>query len=196
MNPRLTATRLLLLPVAFLVLVSHHVYVEGGVWDTLLGAAGLLLLLVAMGGRIWASVYLAGRKNRTLVTEGPYSVVRNPLYLFSLIGFVGAGLAFESLIIAALFAVIFFIAHWPAIHSEEGTLRELFGEEFEAYRRRVPRFIPLLRRPMSRETVRLDAPRFSRALRDSLAIPLIFIVADVMEWAKLSGVLPILIEIP
>ena len=196
MNLRLTLTRLLLVPVALLVLVSHHVYVEGGFWDTLLGATGLLLLLAAMGGRIWASVYLEGRKNQTLVTEGPYSLVRNPLYLFSLVGFVGAGLAFESFTIPLLFAIIFFISHWPAIHGEEDTLEDLFGDDFVRYRSRVPRFIPRLRAPRTSGSVQLDTRRFGKALRDCLAIPLVFIVADLLEWAKLSGVLPVLVEIP
>lgn len=196
MNLRLTLTRLLFLPVAGLILVSHHVYAEDGGIDTLLGASGLLLLIVAMGGRIWASVYLVGRKNQVLVTEGPFSLVRNPLYLFSLIGFVGAGLAFESLALAAIFAVIFFLAHWPAIHREEETLRGIFGKDFEAYRRQVPRLLPRMG-PLRRGTsVELDPRRFAIALRDCLAIPLVVIVAEALEWAKLSGVLPVLVELP
>jgi protein-S-isoprenylcysteine O-methyltransferase Ste14 len=195
MNLRLRATRLLLLPVAFLALTSHHVYQEG-TWDTLLGLAGLVLLLVAMGGRIWASAHLAGRKNRTLVTTGPFALVRNPLYISSLIGFVGAGLAFESIVLAATFAGVFFATHWPAILREERRLAGLFGEDFDHYRRSVPRFIPKLGPMRGGGVIPLDPIHFRIALRDCLAIPFVFVVADALEWAKLAGILPVLVHLP
>jgi protein-S-isoprenylcysteine O-methyltransferase Ste14 len=192
---RLRATRLLLVPAALLALGSHHVYPEGTL-DTFLGMAGLILLVAAMGGRIWASIYLTGNKNRTLITEGPFSLVRNPLYLFSFIGFVGAGLAFESFALAGLFGAVFFATHWPAVRREERKLAALFGDEYEGYSRRVPRFVPALRPVRRSATVPLDTGRFGLALRDCLAIPLVFVVADLLEWAKLAGVLPVLVHLP
>lgn len=195
MRHRLRVTRFLLVPVAVLAIGSHHVYPEGTL-DTFLGLAGLLLLLVAMGGRIWASAHLAGKKNETLVTEGPFSLTRNPLYLFSLIGFFGAGLAFESLALAFLFSGVFFVTHWPTILREERKLAGLFGEEYERYRREVPRFLPALRRVRGGDVIPLDTLRFRLALRDCLAIPLVFVVADLLEWAKLAGLLPVLVHLP
>lgn len=192
MPHRLRITRLLLLPAVALALGSHHVYPEGTL-DALLGLAGLVLLLVAMGGRIWASAHLEGKKNESLVTDGPFSLSRNPLYLFSLIGFVGAGLAFESVTLAGTFAGVFFLTHWPTIRSEERRLAELFGEEYQRYRREVPRFLPALRRVRGRGTIPLDTFRFRLALRDCLAIPLVFVVADLLELAKLAGILPVLV---
>lgn len=54
---------------------------------------GYALLLVAAPGRIWCSIYIVGRKDEELCTDGPYSLVRNPLYAFSLLGLVGASSA-------------------------------------------------------------------------------------------------------
>jgi protein-S-isoprenylcysteine O-methyltransferase Ste14 len=200
MNKRLLLTRLLFVPVAFLVLVSHHVYVENSIWDGLLSMSGLVLLLAAMGGRIWASAHLVGNKNRVLITGGPYAFVRNPLYGFSLLGFVGAGLAFESVALAALFGLIFLVGHLPAVHREEAHLAELFGQDYEAYKERVPRLFPRIRgggAPRARQqTLDLDTRRFRKALRDCLAIPLVFVFAELLEWAKLSGILPVLLELP
>ena len=200
MKMRLRATRILLVPVLALALLSHHMHPEGSIWDRLLAMSGLTLLLVAMGGRLWSSAYIAGRKDNSLVTEGPYRLVRNPLYLFSLIGCVGAGLAFESLTLAGIFLGVFLVSHLPTIRAEERTLAELFGQEYEVYRARVPRLIPLPRTLFSRKPgpkVReLDMPRFTSALRDGLAIPMIFVIADLLEWAKLNEVLPVLIELP
>jgi protein-S-isoprenylcysteine O-methyltransferase Ste14 len=196
MKWRLRFTRILLVPLGLLALTSHHVYPEGGMWDTSISVMGFLLLLAAMGGRIWASAYLVGRKNQTLVTAGPYSIVRNPLYFFSLIGFIGAGLAFESLVLAMLFGLVFFLSHWPVILKEEARLSELFGAEFEVYRRRVPRLIPRIRGLEGRRSMELDAHRFETALRDCIAIPLVFIAAHGLEAAKVSGILPVLFQLP
>lgn len=196
MTIRLKATRLLIAPILVLVLVSDHLHREGSGWEVLLESAGVLLLVAAMGGRIWASAYLAGRKDRQLVTAGPYSMTRNPLYLFSLAGFLGAGLVFESLTAALLLGLVFFLAHWPTIAREEARLEALFGEEYADYRERVPRFIPSLASFKRQGELRLDTRRFIAALRDCLAIPLVLVVAELVEWAKLSGILPVLLEVP
>ena len=196
MASRLRFTRLLLVPVIALGLVSHHLHPEDSGWDRLMASAGLVLLVLAMGGRIWASAYLAGKKNRALVVEGPYSVVRNPLYLFSFLGFVGAGLAWESLTLAVLLALLFAVTHWPAVLAEEQTLHALFGIEYERYRRRVPRFVPRAGLLRPSDTLLVDGIRFQAALRDGLAIPLVFVVADLVEWAKLAGWVPVLIYLP
>jgi protein-S-isoprenylcysteine O-methyltransferase Ste14 len=196
MTTRLSITRLLIVPVLLLVLLSDHLHPEGSLREALLEVTGLILLVAAMGGRIWASAHLAGRKDRTLVTSGPYSLTRNPLYLFSLFGFVGAGLVFESITGALLMGVVFFVAHWPTIHREEARLERLFGDEYRRYAARVPRFAPALRLPESPAEMLVDTRRFNAALRDALAVPMVVVVAELVEWAKLSGVLPVLLELP
>jgi protein-S-isoprenylcysteine O-methyltransferase Ste14 len=45
--------------------------------------AGVSLALLCVAGRMWSSLYIGSRKNRELVTAGPYSITRNPLYFFS-----------------------------------------------------------------------------------------------------------------
>ena len=46
---------------------------------------GLALAAVGAAGRIWCSFFISGRKDGQLVSEGPYSISRNPLYVFSCI---------------------------------------------------------------------------------------------------------------
>lgn len=196
MTPRLNLTRVLILPLLLLALFADPVHTDDMLWETLLEGGGLILLLAATGGRIWASVHLVGRKNQTLVTTGPFSVSRNPLYLFSLFGFVGAGLVFGSVTLAALMGLVFFLSHWPTILREERELETLFGDEYREYRERVPRLLPKLGGVESGGTIPLDTRRFSIALRDCLAIPLIIPLADLVEWAQVSGVLPVLLELP
>lgn len=190
MTLRLRATRVLVLPAVLLALVTGHVYPENSIADTVLSVAGLTLLIISAGGRIWASAYLTGKKNRALVTQGPFSIVRNPLYFFSFVGFVGAGLSFESITLAVVFALTFFVTHWPTIHAEERRLEELFGDAYRTYRSVVPRFIPAFRRAETSGIVELDARGFSKAVLECMAIPLVYVLAQVAELAKLSSLLP------
>ena len=196
MNPRLVLTRLLLLPVALLALVTGPIYGPGSLAETLVVSAGLMLLLAAAGGRIWASAYVIGKKNDVLITAGPYALVRNPLYLFSLLGFSGTGLAFGSVTLAVLFELVFFTTHWPAIRREEAELERLFGEEYARYRERVPRFLPRLGRRRTEAAASFEGTRFEVALRESMAIPLVFVLAEFVRWARVAGYLPAYFLLP
>lgn len=100
---------------------------------------GFALLIIAGLGRIWCSIYIAGRKDKVLITDGPYSLCRNPLYFFSFLGVIGAFLALQSLLLAGVAALLFLLYYHYVIKSEEKRLVELFGESFLAYRQSTPR---------------------------------------------------------
>jgi protein-S-isoprenylcysteine O-methyltransferase Ste14 len=57
---------------------------------------GVILLAIASFGRIWCSLYIGGFKTNSLISGGPYSLCRNPLYFFSFLGGIGIGLATET----------------------------------------------------------------------------------------------------
>ena len=109
---------------------------------TFLFSGGLVLAAVGATGRIWCSFFISGRKDGELVTEGPYSISRNPLYVFSCIGLVGVGLTTETLTYPLLFLAIFGLYYPGIMAREERRLEKLFGESFRQYRQRVPRFWP------------------------------------------------------
>ena len=109
---------------------------------TFLFSIGLGLAAIGATGRIWCSFFISGRKDGELVTEGPYSISRNPLYVFSCIGLVGVGLSTETLTYPLLFLVIFGLYYPGIMAREERRLEELFGESFRQYRQRVPPFWP------------------------------------------------------
>ncbi len=134
----------LVAPLAFLVVSLtqsrwelHHENVA-----TFLFSTGLSLAAIGATGRIWCSFFISGRKDGELVTEGPYSISRNPLYVFSSIGLVGVGFSTETLTYPLLFLVIFSLYYPGIMAREERRLEELFGESFRQYRQRVPRFWP------------------------------------------------------
>jgi len=76
-----------------------------------------------------------------LVTTGPYAWCRNPMYLGHLIFLLGLALTFRS---ELALAFLVFSAAWfhMRILKDEKRLRDLFGADYDAYARRVKRWIP------------------------------------------------------
>ncbi len=108
----------------------------------LLETTSLLLVVIAALGRVWSSLYISGYKEHRIVCEGPYAIVRNPLYVFSFIGALGLGLATRHLAILAVIAMAFLFYYPLVVKAEEHNLLQKFGEDYEHYRKAVPRFLP------------------------------------------------------
>jgi protein-S-isoprenylcysteine O-methyltransferase Ste14 len=79
---------------------------------------------------------------RRLVTTGPYALVRNPMLSGMALLLAGEALAFASPGIAACAAAFFVLVNVILLTVEEPSLVRRFGADYEAYRRRVPRWIP------------------------------------------------------
>jgi protein-S-isoprenylcysteine O-methyltransferase Ste14 len=107
---------------------------------------GQLIRVVTIG-----LVYImrGGRNRRVyaddLVTTGIFSHCRNPLYVGNILILAGLGIASNSLIFLAIFLPVFLLFYQAIVLAEEHFLSEKFGEEYEAYRKRVNRWIPDLR---------------------------------------------------
>ena len=81
-------------------------------------------------------------KNATLTARGPYSMVRNPMYLgrfFILLGFLML-LGNGWLLLA--YAVVYWLYMDARVRREEAHLRPIFGAAYEDYCRTVRRFLP------------------------------------------------------
>lgn len=106
--------------------------------------AGLMLVPVGFGVAfvairlltIAASVGLQGQ----LVTSGPYRYSRNPQVVALIFGYVGFALLCNSLLALAA-TLLLSVEFGLSPFAEEPWLRERFGEEYEDYARRVPRFL-------------------------------------------------------
>ncbi len=76
-----------------------------------------------------------------LVTTGPYAFSRNPIYLGNTIAFAGAALAFDALWLLIVLPVVTLAVQKLAIEREEKHLAAVFGGTWEAYRRKVRRWV-------------------------------------------------------
>ncbi len=134
-------TRIIIVTLVLYILFSPHQGYPPLIQD-LSEIAGFILLAVAAFGRIWCLIYVGGKKNDVLMTLGPYSIVRNPLYVFSFLGAVGLGLTVENPMLALFLAVVF-AAYYPyVVRKEEKRLIALFGAEYHDYMARTPRWFP------------------------------------------------------
>jgi len=127
------------------------------VWSSKIVEVAIAVLTMALAvGSVWfvsAAVRTLGKQwsitarvleGHKLVTEGPYSVVRNPIYTGMFGMLLATGIAISSWIGLLTAIVVFVIGTAIRVRSEEKLLRGAFGQEFEAYARRVPAVVPLL----------------------------------------------------
>jgi protein-S-isoprenylcysteine O-methyltransferase Ste14 len=77
-----------------------------------------------------------------LITNGPFSYIRNPIYTGMLGMLIATGLATEHWIALIIAIPIFVVGMVIRIRTEEKLLRAEFGQEFEEYARRVPAVLP------------------------------------------------------
>ena len=136
----------------YLIVAAAISYVAG--WPRVPGLplAGLGILLIVLGGALAVTAVRLFRRegteinptspaNRKLVTSGPYSFTRNPMYLGLTI--VSLGVAFWvgwwPMFLAPV--MIFATANWAHIPFEEEKMHRQFADAFDAYARKVRRWL-------------------------------------------------------
>jgi protein-S-isoprenylcysteine O-methyltransferase Ste14 len=109
-----------------------------------LAAAGALFAIWARRrlGRNWSAAVRIAEDHR-LVRDGPYRLVRHPIYTGVLTMYLGLAIASGELH-AALGLALVALAYWRKIGLEERILHDAFGEAFEDYRRHSRAVIPFL----------------------------------------------------
>lgn len=193
---RVPVSRVFAGAILLLITCTTHSFSQEGTLDFLLEMSGLLLLSIASLGRLWALMYISGNKTKEIIMDGPYSMVRHPLYLFSLIGAVGIGLASENFLVLALILLLYVLYYPLTIIAEERKLSHRFGVMYAAYMRRVPRFIPRLSLYQEPAVYQVKTSQFVRNFADAMWFVWIFILLTIIEELQLSGILPVLWKVP
>lgn len=174
---------------ASLLLFTEPAWFEGDIRNEIIRQLGAVSLLTCIVGRCWAALHIGGRKNRQLVTSGPYARTRNPLYFFSTIGLAGVGLSVGSVTLGVTFFCFGYLVFSYVIRREESALNGFFGTEFGEYARLVPRFFPafaavVLDRPNRHKHVynpQALGTTFCQALLFLLPMPLCIIIRYMQE---------------
>lgn len=152
--------------------------------------AGCILIGIASFGRLWCSLYIAGYKDSMLVSLGPYSMSRNPLYFFSIIGGVDVGLATETLLIPCCIMGLFLIYYPSVIRSEEERLSDLFGERYKQYCMTTPSLFPKLSLLRESEDYCVNAKVFRKHIFGALWFVWLVGILELIEAFHEAGILP------
>jgi protein-S-isoprenylcysteine O-methyltransferase Ste14 len=180
----------------FVFAVTDSRHVTGSTAHELIEWVGFVLIVVCILGRTWSSLYIGGRKIEELVQTGPYSVMRNPLYFFSILGAAGVGAQSGSALIALICGVIALIVFRVVVGQEEKVLLERYGDIYRAFMTRVPRFFPKPSLWADDATLTIRPPRVVMTFADALVFLLAIPIAEGFEYLQDIGVLPVLLTLP
>ncbi len=189
---RIAFSRLLLLLWIALFALTHHKWDEGGLMECSLTWSAVILIGIAMLGRIWCSIYICGYKNRMLLQTGPYSLCRHPLYFFTFLGVLGIGFSTESLVLAVLLALFYWLYYPAVMKKEEVALTVLFGKHYTSYCMKVPRFFPNIKNFRQANSISVNPTLMQKRLWESFWFLTAIPIAGSIEYLHLQQVLPIL----
>ena len=193
---RVMVSRIFAVLVVLLVIFTMSSFKQGSLADILSDTSGLFLLTICSMGRLWALLYISGKKTQEVITDGPYSIVRHPLYLFSFIGAIGIGLASDNILVLAAL-IIFYLSYYPlTILSEEKTLTKKFGQAYIDYAKCTPRFLPKLSLYKSPDHFVVNADIFLKNLALGMWFIWVFILFNVIQMLQTMGIIPVLLKIP
>ena len=195
-HQRMLISRIFAVLIVLLVIFTMPSFEQDGLADILFETLGLFLLTICSMGRLWALLYISGKKTHEVVTEGPYSIVQHPLYFFSFIGAVGIGLVSENILVLAAI-VIFYLSYYPlTILSEEKTLTKKFGQTYIDYAKHTPRFLPKPSLYQSPDYFVVDAKIFLKNLAIGMWFVWIFILFNFIEMLQTMGIIHSLLRVP
>lgn len=155
-----------------------------GYW--LFDSLGFIFLTLYATCRIWATLYVGGRKDEQLQSTGIYSLSRNPLYLGSTCLALSGSFFLQSPLLFALTAIILGYYLFKVIPSEEAVLRDRFGAAFDEYTRLTSRFVPRLTSYRPAAGVTLDFPALRREARRLWGAALLPIVGELIATLRVN----------
>lgn len=117
--------------------------------NDLTGAIGLLMVLLGISFSIWARLQLGRnwsgtvsvKEGHTLIRQGPYTIVRHPIYSGLVLAYLGVAMIVGE--IRGLLGVgILVLSFWLKSRTEERFMLEQFGADYRHYQHQVKALIP------------------------------------------------------
>jgi protein-S-isoprenylcysteine O-methyltransferase Ste14 len=161
------------------------------------GAAGLLaqaggFALVVAGTlwRLWASAFIAGRKDVEVVEDGPYARCRHPLYFGSLLAAIGLALSTRSLVLTLALPGLLLVLLAAAMRREEGLLARRHGAAWQDYRARVPLLWPRAGRLAAPLPRLVDTAVYFKAFLDAATMFGLWVLVIALDALRMQGAWP------
>jgi len=193
---RLLASQIFAVSIVVIILISSNVWGEKApIINMILFLIGVILASIGAMGRLWCSLYIAGYKTDKLITLGPYSMCRNPLYFFSYLGALGLGFSTESFLIPLIISIAFAIYYPYVIKSEEAKLEEIFAKGFKEYVDNVPCFLPKFTSLMEPEEYIVKPILFREHMFDAIWFIWFIGIIEIIKELHTINILPTLFNI-
>lgn len=196
LKARMRHTKLYVLAVAVLILFSGTAIPAESPLHEILELAGYFLVAICALGRLYCTGFIGGLKNEQVIRSGPFSIVRNPLYVFSFLGVVGIGLESGMVTVFALLVGGFMFYYPSVVKREEEFLRHKFGADYEDYCLKVPRWIPDFKLWNEPEEITLRPKFLLNAFKDSMVFFLPLPAFELLEHLHEAGYFEFLKYIP
>ena len=187
---RIAWSRMLFLAVMFIVLFTTPPALDPAWLLELSEMLGFFLLAFACLWRIWCALFIGGTKNDELAMTGPYSVVRNPLYVGNFLGLLGFGFAVEQPLLAIALGLTFALFYPSVVAQEESHLAGVFGEPYREYCARVPRWMPDWSLYQEPGTVTVSPRHVRKAILDAMWFLWAFALWEFIEELHKLKLLP------
>lgn len=187
---RIAVLRLFFVLAIPLILFTRSAWMGDKLLFEVLEQLGVLMVITAVLGRFWAILYIGAVKNKTVMQDGPYSICRHPLYLFSTIGVIGFGLMLGSFVLTLILGGGAFLILSRTAAREEGFLRTEFGQAYADYAAQVPRIWPKLSQFRTEPTVTSSLTAVRTNLFDALVFLAFIPMAEVIEGLKEMALWP------
>lgn len=163
--------------------------------NSLLGNSLFFIGTVMVGagvlGRAWCLSHITGNKRNMVIQHGPYSLCRNPLYLFSFTGAVGIGLATKTFAFPVVILIVFVIYYPLVIKKEEAELKLKFDTEFETYMKKIKsRIIPSFRSYKGQERTEINLRSFRKGIFELIYFIISIGIFPIVETLHAMGAIP------
>ncbi len=159
-------------------------------------SAGFLLVAGAVLGRLWTSLFIAGRKDESLVQDGPYARCRHPLYLCSTVAALGIGLTTRSIALAAALPAVMGAIARMAARREDRALQATWPSAWTAYRNTVPAFWPSRSRKPVPASIAVPPAIYRKAFVDAASFLALWLAFLLAEGLRAGGAWPALFRLP
>lgn len=158
--------------------------------------AGFLLVAAGTLWRVWASVFIAGRKDTEVVDTGPYARCRHPLYFGSLVAGLGLALSTRSLVLTVALPAVLLVMLWLAILREERLLRDRHDQQWVRYRERVPVLWPRLGALPAAGRREVDLTVYGKAFLDAASVLCVWLLVISLDGLRAQGAWAPLFRLP
>jgi protein-S-isoprenylcysteine O-methyltransferase Ste14 len=194
-TPRIRLTQFLYVLALLAVALTDGRALEG-IAGLAAQAVGFALVIAGTLWRVWASAFIAGRKDTEVVDAGPYARCRHPLYFGSLVAGLGLALSTRSVALTLALPVMLFALLGLAIRREERLLEERHDETWLSYRDRVPALWPRSGPMPAVGRREVDLPIYRKAFFDAATMLLLWLLVVSLDGLRAQGAWEPLFALP